>query len=39
VTIEVMQQIDRDFIAQLEASPYPMAHLIHDARLIVSLPP
>ena len=38
-TIEVMQQLDRDFLAELDASPYPMVHLIHDARFIVSLPP
>lgn len=39
VTIEAMQQIDLEFIAELNASPYPMVHLIHDARFILSLPP
>lgn len=39
VTLEIMQQLDQDFTAVLDASPHAMVHLIHDARSIVSLPP
>jgi hypothetical protein len=39
VTTEVMQRLDEHFIAQIDASPYPLVHIIQDARFILSLPP
>jgi hypothetical protein len=39
VTSEMLQQFDHDVIELLDASPYPLVHIIQDARAILGIPP